>query len=323
MIHSGEEMCYSVVVPVMNEEENVRPLYQSLRAVMEGRGQPYELIFVDDGSTDQTFQVLKDLHAQDDHVKIVKFRRNFGQSAAMAAGFEYARGEVVITMDGDLQNDPRDIPHLVDKLFEGYDIVSGWRKHRRDKLLLRKIPSKIANHIIMKLTGVRLHDSGCSLKVYRKELIKEIRLYGELHRFIPVLGRIEGARIAEMVVNHHPRRFGKSKYSITRTFNVIMDLTTLNLLLKYLSNPVHFFGRVGLLFSAFGIFSLAGLAQSALGPTFAPEEANILLSLAFLLLAGGFQFFFLGLISNMVVKTGDRRHGRLCEVYPKEALAVT
>lgn len=322
MTQENNHIFYSAVVPVMNEEENVRPLHASLKVVMDKLSKPYEIILVDDGSTDGTFEVLKDLHAHDGNIRIVRFRRNFGQSAAMNAGFEFARGEIIITMDGDLQNDPSDIPRLLDKLNEGYDIVSGWRKNRQDKLLLRKIPSKIANCIIMKLTGVRLHDIGCSLKIYRREIIKKIRLYGELHRFIPLLGRIEGARITEVTVNHHPRRFGRSKYNITRTFKVIMDLTTLNLFLKYLVNPLHFFGRLGLLLNGCGILAMAAMVHSALRPERAASEINVLLSTTFLFLAGGFQLLFFGLVANVVVKTGDRRNGQLCEVYPTDGEAV-
>jgi len=322
MVHPRDYIFCSVVVPLMNEEENVRALHRSLKAAMGGLGRPYELIFVDDGSTDRTFEILRDLQLQEPGLRIVKFRRNFGQSAAMAAGFELACGELIITMDGDLQNDPNDIPRLLQKIEEGFDMVSGWRKNRQDKFLIRKVPSKIANRIIMKLTGVRLHDTGCSLKIYRRELIKRIRLYGELHRFIPVLGRIEGARISEMVVNHHPRRFGKSKYNISRTFKVIMDLTTLNLFLKYFENPLHFFGVVGFLFTTFGIVALIATAYFALSPEIAIPETNLLLSTTFLYMAGGFQLLLFGLIANMVVKTGNKRNGQLYEVYSKDPKAV-
>ncbi|RLG29512.1 glycosyltransferase [Methanosarcinales archaeon] len=221
----------SIVIPIYNEEENVALLHQSITEVMRHTNKSYEIIMVDDGSTDSTLSVLRGIQKNDSHLRIIKFRGNFGQSAAMAAGFEAARGETVVAMDGDLQNDPQDIPKLLDKLAEGYDVVSGWRKNRKDKLIVRKVPSKIANRLICSVTGVKLHDTGCSLKAFKREIIKRISLYGELHRFIPALAKLEGAKITEMVVNHHPRKYGKSKYNITRTFRVIMDLTTLYLFL--------------------------------------------------------------------------------------------
>lgn len=305
----------SIVVPVMNEEENVPVLYEEITRVMQEWGRSYELIVVDDGSTDRTFERLAELARADRHVKVIKFRKNFGQSAAMGAGFRNACGRVVITMDGDLQNDPRDIPALVQKLEEGYDIVSGWRKNRKDKLLIRKVPSMIANYLIRKSTRVNLHDTGCSLKAYRSEIIKNIRLYGEFHRFIPALGRIEGARISEMVVNHHERRFGTSKYGITRTFRVLMDLTTLNMLLKYLTNPVHFFGLLALLFNGAGLLVLLGFLSSWMfGAAPLPAELNIQASLVLLLVAAGANFVFYGLIAHMVVRTGAKRDERLFDM---------
>lgn len=295
-------VCYSVVIPLMDEEDNVEILYRTVSETMSSLGDNYEIVLVDDGSADRTYEIIESFARQDNRVKVVKFRRNFGQSAAMAAGFEFAKGDVVITMDGDLQNDPKDIPRLLSKLEEGYDIVSGWRKNRQDKLLLRKIPSKIANWMIRKLTQVELHDTGCSLKVYRRAIIERISLYGELHRFIPALGRIAGARIGEMVVNHRSRRFGRSKYNLTRTFRVIMDLITLNMLLKYVQAPLYFFGRVGLLLNLAGLFT-AGVVVVEFIKRGEPEQLNVLVALSFLLLASGFQFLLYGLVSNMVVKT--------------------
>jgi len=314
-----EKVTYSVVVPVMNEEENVGILYDRISEVLQSMGEPYEIIMVDDGSTDMTYSALKRLHQKDKRLKVVKFRCNFGQSAAMAAGFERARGAIVVSMDGDLQNDPQDIPAMVRKLNEGFDIVAGWRKNRKDKMLIRKVPSRIANRMIGFFTGVRLHDTGCSLKVYRAEIIHRIRLYGEMHRFIPALARIEGARIAEMVVKHHPRQFGKSKYNLTRTFRVIMDLTTLNLFIKYLTKPVHFFGMLGLAFNAVG--ALALLASGFLVATGAYDlaDVNVLISVAFLLLASGFQFVFYGLIGSMVVNTGEKQNGQLMDYFSRQA----
>ena len=238
-------LAYSVTVPLMNEEENVELLYNGIVEAMDSMDEAYEIVFIDDGSTDGTFEIMRRLHQKDENLKVIKFRRNFGQSAAMGAGFEYASGKIVIAMDGDLQNDPKDIPKLVSKLNEGYDIVSGWRQNRQDKVIIRKVPSKIANGLIRHFTQVPIRDTGCSLKAYTKEIVKKIRLYGELHRFIPALAKIEGARIGEVPVKHHARQFGSSKYNITRTLKVIMDLTTLNLFLKYLRNPMHFLAQSG------------------------------------------------------------------------------
>ncbi len=306
----------SVVVPMMNEEESVTPLYEAVTSAMSAYKRPYELIIVDDGSTDQTFPILKRLASNDEHLKVIKFRKNFGQSAAMGAGFLAAKGKVVVTMDGDLQNDPKDIPAVVEKLEnEGHDIVSGWRKNRKDKLIIRKVPSKIANWIVRRTTRVTLHDTGCSLKAYRRDVVEKIRLYGEMHRFIPALGRIEGARISEIVVDHHERKFGESKYNITRTFRVIMDLTTLNLLLKYLTNPLHFFGALTCGFLGFSMLATLGFLGTLLfGNELIAEELNIQGSLIFLTLAAAANFVFFGLVGQMVVQSGEKRDERLYDV---------
>lgn len=306
---------YSVVIPVMNEEENVEILYYRTTEVLQTMQAPYEIIMVDDGSTDRTFAILNALHEKDRHLKVVKFRRNFGQSAAMAAGFERAKGNVIISMDGDLQNDPRDIPNMVEKLNEGSDIVAGWRKNRKDKMLIRKVPSKIANRLMRSLTGVQLHDTGCSLKVYRAEIIQKIRLYGEMHRFIPALARLEGAKISEIVVNHHPRKFGQSKYNLSRTFRVIMDLTTLNLFIKYLTKPIHFFGMLGFLFNLAGALALGWCAYWVTTDVYHFADINVPISFAFLMIASGVQFIFFGLIASMVVKTGDKQNSKLSEYF--------
>ncbi len=307
------EISVSIVIPVMNEEENVPLLHEQITRVMAEWGRSYEIIIVDDGSSDRTFEILQQLAQSDPHLKVVKFRRNFGQSAAMAAGFDLARGNTIVTMDGDLQNDPKDIPMLVEKLEEGYDVVSGWRKNRKDKFLIRKVPSMLANWLIRKTTGIDLHDTGCSLKAYRRDLVKKIRLYGEMHRFIPALGRIEGARITEVVVDHHERKYGQSKYNITRTFRVIMDLTTLNLLLKYLTNPVYFFGGLAMICNIAGLVVFFVLLSHWVEGGVTPDVLNILMSIAFLLLATGVNFLLFGLIAHMVVRTGDRREDRLYE----------
>ncbi len=317
-----EKIFCSIVIPVMNEEDNVPLLHLAITEVMQAWGRSYEIVIVDDGSTDRTFSLLEELAGHDPHLRVLKFRRNFGQAAAMAAGFSYARGEVLVTMDGDLQNDPHDIPMVVAELQKGYDVVSGWRKNRKDKLIIRKVPSKIANHLIRRTTQVILHDTGCSLKAYRREVVDKISLYGELHRFIPALARVEGARIGEVVVNHHERKFGESKYNLTRTFKVIMDLTTLNLLLKYLTKPLHFFGVLTLLFNGLGVATLMYVAFHTTQNNLTTEELNVLMSLGFLLFAAGINFLLFGLIANMVVKTGQKLDERMHElaVFSTESL---
>lgn len=305
----------SVVVPVMNEEANVGLLHKQLTDVLREAVESYEIIFIDDGSTDQTFRALVELHKRDPHVKIIKFRGNFGQSAAMDAGFRSAVGEIIVTMDGDLQNDPRDIPSMLTKLDEGIDVVCGWRKNRKDRLVLRKIPSRIANRLICSVTDVRLHDTGCALKVFRSEVIDRIRLYGELHRFIPALSRIEGARITEVVVNHHPRRYGKSKYNLSRTFRVLMDLSSLKLFLKYLKNPLRLFGMMSLLLLFISIGIVCWIIIQSIRHALSIDELNVLVTLILLLGIGGFQFIFFGLVASLIVKTGDRRGGTLSTLF--------
>ena len=305
---SNNKTDVSIVIPIYNEEENVAILHDSISQVMKTLDKSYEIIFVDDGSTDNTVSILRTIQEKDFHTRIIKFRGNFGQSAAMAAGFDAARGETVVAMDGDLQNDPKDIPRLLDKLAEGYDVVSGWRKNRKDKLIIRKIPSKIANKIICSVTKVKLHDTGCSLKAFRKEIIKRISLYGELHRFIPALAKLEGAKITEIVVNHHPRKYGESKYNITRTFRVIMDLSSLNLFMKYLKNPMRFYGLLAmislLLAGLISIWALFVWIGNGLDLT----SMNILITLIFLMVVTAFQFMFFGLIASLIVSTGKRKN---------------
>lgn len=307
MATSRRQIDISVTVPVYNECLNVEMLYRSVRSVLERTGRSYEIIFVDDGSTDGTREILRTLAASDPFFKVVLFRGNFGQSAAMAAGFKASSGDIVVAMDGDLQNDPEDIPALLKKIAQGYDVVAGWRKNRKDKLIIRKVPSRIANRLICSLTGVKLHDTGCSLKAFRKEVIKNIRLYGELHRFIPVLARIEGARISEIVVNHRARIYGESKYTITRTFRVIMDLMSLTLLLKHLRNPLRFFGALGAWFLAAGLLSLVWVIYKITLADMNIINLNVPATLVFLFTAAGFQIMFLGLVASLVVKTGKRR----------------
>ncbi len=304
---SGKNIDVSVVIPVYNERDNVPLLYSSLKDVLKGAGLVHEIIFIDDGSRDGTRESLRELARTDKAVKVILFRTNFGQSAAMAAGFKNSRGEIVVAMDGDLQNDPRDIPRLLQKIEEGHDVVAGWRKNRKDKLLIRKIPSRLANRLICSITDVRLHDTGCSLKAFRKEIIENIRLYGELHRFIPVLARIEGARITEMPVDHHARKFGKSKYNITRTFRVIMDLISLNLLLKHLRNPLRFFGSIGNWMIAAGLGAGIWVMCRIFFTHTSIDQLNVMITLVFLMIAVGVQFLFMGLMATLVTQTGERR----------------
>lgn len=236
----------SIVCPIYNEEESIPHLYNSLIQSLDKLGKTYEIILVDDGSKDRSFEELKKLQANDSRIKVIKFRRNFGQTAAMSAGFDYAEGDIIISMDADLQNDPEDFSKLIDKINEGFDVVSGWRKDRKDKTMSRKIPSKIANKLISKLTGVHLHDYGCSLKAYKSNVIKNVYLYGEMHRFIPAICSMIGAKIVEIPVKHHPRKFGVSKYGISRTIRVVLDLITVRFLQTYMTRPIQIFGKLGL-----------------------------------------------------------------------------
>lgn len=300
------DTCYkpeiSIIIPVYNESENVAMLAERIAGAFEKIAKTYEIIFIDDGSSDNTPQILKQLSAVNPKIKAVIFRRNFGQTAGLSAGFDYAKGNIIITMDGDLQNDPEDIPRLLEKLDEGYDVVSGWRKDRKDKLISRKVPSMIANRIISKLTGVYLHDYGCALKAYKAEIAKEIPLYGELHRFIPALASIEGAKIIEIPVNHYARKFGKSKYNILRTFKVILDLITVVFLRKFITRPLHMFGRPGLFSLASGILICAYLAFEKI--FYHLEIGNRpLLLLGALLIITGIQFINTGIIAEIQIRT--------------------
>ena len=297
----------SVVVPFYNEQENIGLLWDKIRNALEKFGKSYEVVFVDDGSTDGTREKMRELAAQNPQVRIILFRANFGQSAAMAAGFEATRGEVVVAMDGDLQNDPDDIGKVVTKLEEGYDVVAGWRKNRKDKLVARKIPSKIANKIVCSVTDVKLHDTGCSLKAFNGNMLRSISLYGEFHRFIPALLRMEGAQITELPVNHHARQFGTSKYNITRTFRVIMDLTTIRLLMKHLANPLGFFGKFSFVTAFAGFVSFVASLFFLIKETNSTGELNLLITMTVLLWATAFQFMCFGLIGKLVVDSGSRK----------------
>ncbi len=237
----------SVILPVFNEQENIEMQYRLLIESLDAYGSPYEIVFIDDGSIDRSTELLHDIADNDNRTKLIEFRRNFGQTAAMHAGIDYASGEIIIFMDSDLQNDPADIPLLIDKIEEGYDVVSGWRKKRKDKFFSRRLPSILANRIIAWITGVKLHDLGCTLKAFRADILKKVKLYGEMHRFIPVHASWIGAKIAEVPVRHHPRRFGKSKYGIIRTFKVLLDLITVKFLGSFSTKPIYLYGGLGMI----------------------------------------------------------------------------
>ena len=292
----------SVVIPLYNEEDNVAESYREITDVLEGAGFHYELIYVDDGSRDQTVPNLEKASGGDSRVRIVQFRRNFGQTAAMAAGLDHSRYDVVVTLDGDLQNDPREIPQMVAKLQEGYDLVAGWRKHRQDKVLSRKIPSKIANWLISRCTRVQLHDYGCTLKVMTGEIARGIRLYGEMHRFIPALADELGARIAEVPVNHRARKFGKSKYGISRTLRVVLDLITVKFLLGFSKRPIHLFGTVGLVSGMTGALLLMWMTYQRLFQH-VPMGNRPLLALGVMLVLIGLQFLVFGLLAEVLART--------------------
>ncbi len=304
-----EPVDVSIVVPLLNEEESVESLYSSVKGVMELIGKEYEILFVDDGSTDGTFEALSKINKRDSKVKVIRFRRNFGQTAAMSAGFDYANGGIIVTMDGDLQNDPRDIPRLLEKMERGYDIVSGWRVNRKDKLVSRKLPSKIANWLIGKVTGVKLHDYGCSLKAYRAEVIKNVHLYGEMHRFIPALASWFGANITEIPVNHYSRKYGRTKYGISRTLRVVLDLITVKFLLEFSTRPLQMFGLVGIISFTAGL--LINLYLTLLKLAFgAPLASRPLLLLGILLMFLGVQFITIGLLAELQVRTYHEAQGK-------------
>lgn len=294
----------SIVVPLLNECENVSELIDSIVAVMGEVSVKYELIMVDDGSTDDTIEVLQRLGQTEPHLKIIQLRRNFGQTAAISAGFDHAQGEVIITLDGDLQNDPTDIPRLLAKLEEGYDVVSGWRRSRKDPLITRKIPSQAANFIIGKLTGVKLHDYGCTFKAYRREVVEHINLYGEMHRFIPAIASWSGARVTEIEVNHHPRRRGTSKYGLNRTVKVLLDLVTVKFLGSFSTKPLHIFGSMGLVALMLSILSsVVMLYQKFFSSSPLSMNRNPLLTMTAMLLMMSVQFLLMGLLAEMMCRT--------------------
>lgn len=289
----GTDLQLSVVVPLYNEQENVAALHAALHDALDPLERSYELILVDDGSRDSTFEKASELVANDSRLTVVRFRRNFGQTAAMAAGIEHARGEVIVTMDGDLQNDPRDIPLLLDKLHEGYDLVAGWRVKRQDKFLSRKLPSRVANWLIGKVTGIPIRDNGCSLKAYRASVIKRVPLYSDMHRFIPAMSATVGARITELPVRHHPRTFGKSKYGLSRFYKVLLDLCAIRAVVGYSARPIAWFATLAL---PFVVIAAALIVIATVAPGFAlPLWGSALI----LLFAVGFLVP-LGILSELI-----------------------
>lgn len=291
----------SVVVPIYNEEESIPHLYERLTTALDRLGRPYEILAVDDGSRDRSFALLSALAARDDRLRVVRFRRNFGQTAGFAAGFDRARGEWVVTIDADLQNDPDDIPAMLEKAESGFDVVSGWRARRQDPFLNRRLPSMMANGLISWATGVHLHDYGCSLKVYRAEVIKNIDLYGELHRFIPAIASWQGVVVAEMPVNHSARKYGKSKYGISRTTRVLLDLLTVRFLLSYSTRPMQVFGLIGLISGALGGLLLLYLGYVRLILQI-PIGDRPLLLLSVLMVLIGVQFLGMGLLGELITR---------------------
>ncbi len=302
-------MNLSVVIPVYNEEENVIPLARAVDKVLGGLGGPSEIIFVDDGSTDRTFARLKDLQGEISRLRVIRLRGNFGQTAALAAGFDLAQGEVVVTLDGDLQNDPADIPAILAKLEEGFDVVSGWRRERQDPFWTRRLPSRLANALISRITGVRLHDYGCMLKAYRQPIVKDLALYGEMHRFLPALARWVGASVAEVPVSHHLRRHGRSKYGLGRTVRVFLDLFTVKFLMSYWTRPIQIFGLLGLLTAGVGLLLALILAAQRLFFGVPLGNRPILLFAALLVIVG-IQFLTMGLLAEMLVRTYHESQGK-------------
>ena len=299
----------SLFLPVLNEEDNLRPMHAKIAESLNALGKTAEVIYVDDGSTDKSLSILREIAASDNRVRVIALRRNYGQTAAMSAGIDAAKGDILIPMDADLQNDPADIKRLLDKLNEGYDVVSGWRKNRQDKLISRKIPSQIANKIISWIGGVPLHDYGCSLKAYRRDVIQDVRLYGEMHRFIPIYASWAGARVTEIPVEHHARTMGKSKYGISRTIKVVFDLMTIKFMASYQTKPIYVFGTFGMI--AFFVSILSGFYAIFLkfARTFGLESFHAdfvetpLPILSIVMFAISLQFFLMGLLAEMQVRT--------------------
>jgi glycosyltransferase involved in cell wall biosynthesis len=320
----------SVIIPVCNEAASLEELLRELTETLAAWGRSYEIIVVDDGSTDESFGILGRLQASDSRLRIIRFRRNFGQTAAFSAGFAHARGSVIVTSDGDLQNDPRDIPAMVEKLESGYDIVCGWRKDRKDSLLSRRLPSIIANRVISAATNVRLHDYGCSLKVFRSDVVKSLKLYGEMHRFLPAIASEQTSSIGEMVVNHRARKHGQSKYGIGRSVRVVLDLLTVKFLLSYSTRPLQIFGLIGIAMGLTGALISGGLAVQRLREVASLSQHMPLLLLGILLIFTGFQLVTLGLLAELQVRTYHESQnksiyviGEILQSTPAELLSST
>ncbi|MCG9478780.1 MAG: glycosyltransferase family 2 protein [Actinomycetia bacterium] len=294
-------MDVSVIIPIFNEEKNIESLHQRLEKVLDDTGLSYEVLFIDDGSQDGSWDEMLKVHQANNRFKIIKFRRNFGQTPAMSAGFDYSKGEIVVTLDADLQNEPEDIPKLVEEMNKGYDVVSGWRKDRKENYLTRRFPSMIANRLISFLTGVRLHDFGCTLKAYRKEVVKNTKVYGEMHRYIPALASWMGINVSEVVVNHNPRKHGKSKYGLNRIFKVFLDIITLKFLLSFSTKPIQIFGLLGIIVVALGgILTLVLIIQRIF---FLISLGNRpLFILAIFMVFIGIQFITFGLLAELNIR---------------------
>lgn len=296
-----EDIFLSVVIPIYNEEDSIDPLYHEIVAAVDGLYKGFEIIFINDGSPDQSLQKLKTLHQLDPRVKVIDFRKNFGQSTAISAGFNFCRGDVVATLDGDLQNDPADIPHLVEKLLEGYDMVNGWRKNRQDKFLSKKLPSFFGNKLVSFITGVKLHDYGCSTRAFTRDVVKNLTLYGEMHRYIPAIASRMGIRFVEVPVNHRPRQHGKSKYGLGRTYRVVLDLISLKYLLSFSYRPLQIFGGIGMFMMGSGF--LSGLYLTYVKYFLnQPIGGRPLLFFTILALFLGVQLITLGLIAEMLTR---------------------
>jgi glycosyltransferase involved in cell wall biosynthesis len=310
----------SIVAPLLNEQENIGLLYEQITQTLAG-SYDYEIIFVDDGSSDNSFNVLADLQEEDAGIVVIRFRKNFGQTAALSAGFAHARGKIIVAIDADLQNDPADIPKMIAKLDEGFDVVSGWRKKRHDNAITRLLPSKIANWLISTITGVKLHDYGCTLKAYRREVLEETKLYGEMHRFIPALASWSGARIAEMVVNHRPRTAGTAKYGLGRTLKVILDLITVKFLGSFSTKPIYIFGGLGLISGLGAIASGLAVIYQKFAYEFSMNRNPLLILTAVCILAT-IQFILMGLLAELLVRTYHESQNRPTYVI-KEILEST
>jgi len=299
----------SILIPVFNEEENISPLYDKLTTALKKAGRPYEVIFIDDGSSDGSLEILLDISQRDPNVKTISLSRNFGQTAALSAGIDLSKGEILIPMDGDLQNDPEDILSLLQKMGEGYDVVSGWRKDRKDPFLTRRLPSMIANKIISLIGGVRLHDYGCTLKAYKRDILKNIRLYGEMHRFIPIYAQWVGARVSEIPVKHYLRKSGSSKYGMSRIFKVILDLMVVKFLLSYSQKPIYVFGGMGLLMILGAILSggFAIYLKLFKGVSFILTPLPLL---CVLLLMLGFLSILMGFLAEILTRTYYESQGK-------------